>query len=178
MNRPTFDAESRARNQRSLTTLGDPERWGGIAKIDFVVPKTITSRIEVAGDQFIRAQTTDLISRPWDWVCSWDIRTESGPITALGGVFGLRFTWGAGSSSQDGIIDLLGNAAGAAAIAGWVFDTFDATHFKGNSQAPWPLPAVSIAVVPFLRIDSNTFGDDVPVHFKVALTIAPRDVSR
>jgi hypothetical protein len=171
----------RAINGRDLGALGDPERWGGAGEVSLVIPAFAATRLEAVGPQIIRVQTADLIARSWDWSCEWSIDCPNNFGEIFGAIAGLRLTWGAGQTSQSGLIQLGQNTfAGAGFFAGFIpVETDGGGNIAGAVAAgPWPIPCVSLAIVPIVRIDS--YGGPVPtsLRLRASVTVAPRALTQ
>lgn len=156
----------RARNLRDLCDLGDPERWGGVGRIEIPVPRGVATDRTLQSAQFIRAQCGDLISRAWEVVAFWQLQGVE-PNDAY--QFKLIVTSGSGQATGTGNI-ILAPAAGIAPV----LSPWETTATFGVVHLPEPLPACAIAIRAELRVVAA--GGD-PAHTFIAnvqAAIAPR----
>jgi hypothetical protein len=103
-NGPVFGPNDfeRARSQDPTRESGDPERWGGHARVVTVSTRTPIPPNQTpfgsSPEQIIRAQTRDLVAVAWDLFAEWDIRGCNGTDDA--GSLSLDITVGTGQASS------------------------------------------------------------------------------
>jgi hypothetical protein len=180
----------RALNENDLGNLGDPERWGGIGNIDFVInPVNADHGDSFAGysKQFIRVQCADLTPRQWSLVCNWHIDgiTFNDTITRCG----LEISFGVGQASRTVVLDLIASLAGYPIPLGvtapsganpppaFEVQSVGANYTDGTIILPWELPAVAIAIRGVLEMGSAgpPFGPR-PIHASFFAAVAPRSI--
>ena len=141
----------RAINERDLGVLGDPERWGGSADVEIVVP----IQSEVWSPQIIRVQCSDLIARSWDLLVQWHFEgfRLGDDITRLG----FELTIGVGQASRRMVLDLnaalqgypsslvVGAVSNAILPVPWEVQPWGTSYSDGTVTLPWSIPAVALA---------------------------------
>ena len=136
----------RARNVKRLPHLGDPERWGGQETVNVNVIAGGPVAYEVAGQQFIRAQLSELLAVTWDLTC---IFSSTGIDTTDTVDYYLRYAFGTGQASVIGYIDILEAAAlgtpwrktvNGSVVTGW------------GISLPTPIPGCAVAIAPVVKL--------------------------
>lgn len=158
----------RARNLVDLGCLGNPERWGGVARLEVSVPTGVASDRIVQSQQFIRAQVADLTARAWELVAFWQLQNV-GPNDTY--QFKLLVTAGTGQASGTGNVILTPPIGIAPVLTAW-----ETTGTFGVVHLPEPIPACALAIRAQLQVQAA--GGD-PAHLFVAncqVAIAPRAI--
>jgi hypothetical protein len=156
----------RARNEKLLPHLGDPERWGGDGKVAVHVPAGIApSDTTRYSGQVVRAQVDDLTARAWEIVIRYKL---TGLDVTDVHQLALELTLGAGQTSFAGLI-LVSPAVATAPPSWWI-----RTPAEGTIQVTAPVPAAAVAA----RFQLNVKGTGIPAAHDVVATgsvlIAPR----
>jgi hypothetical protein len=158
----------RARNVDGTWNLGDPERWGGTVTVTAAAGQRLTP-----GPQIVRVQVPELVARSWDIVAAWSISGWN-PATDTLNAFGLAAVFGAGQTTDGGLILLDGRVAQPGRFLNG--DSATDVDPQGTVQANLPVPAAALALS-LVFIASTVAPLPRSWTVKVSAAVAPRALS-